>query len=81
MNDNEVKDEKNVDVLSLKHLESQKIILPQDLFRNCFTWMCYEIYKSLAFRIWLLLWLPLSVWWKMSSNWIYPFIVSLFFCF
>ncbi|CAI4571083.1 CQS_1a_G0030310.mRNA.1.CDS.1 [Saccharomyces cerevisiae] len=81
MNDNEVKDEKNVDVLSLKHLESQKIILPQDLFRNCFTWMCYEIYKSLAFRIWLLLWLPLSVWWKMSSNWIYPFIVSLFFLF
>ncbi|CAE6497474.1 Cos11p [Saccharomyces cerevisiae PE-2] len=81
MNDNEVKDEKSVDVFSLKHLESQKIILPQDLFRNCFTWMCYEIYKSLAFRVWLLLWLPLSVWWKMSSNWIYPFIVSLFFLF
>lgn len=81
MKENEVKDEKSVDVLSLKHLESQKIILPQDLFRNCFTWMCYEIYKSLAFRIWLLLWLPLSVWWKMSSNWIYPFIVSLFFLF
>ncbi|CAI4496504.1 CPA_1a_G0023010.mRNA.1.CDS.1 [Saccharomyces cerevisiae] len=81
MNDNEVKDEKSVDVFSLKHLESQKIILPQDLFRNCFTWVYYEIYKSLAFRIWLLLWFPLSVWWKMSSNWIYPFIVSLFFLF
>ncbi|CAI4408518.1 BBM_1a_G0027560.mRNA.1.CDS.1 [Saccharomyces cerevisiae] len=76
MNDNEVKDEKSVDVFSLKHLESQKIILPQDLFRNCFTWVYYEIYKSLAFRIWLLLWFPLSVWWKMSSNWIYPFIAS-----
>ncbi|CAI4442294.1 CPA_1a_G0017710.mRNA.1.CDS.1 [Saccharomyces cerevisiae] len=81
MNDNEVKDEKSVDVFSLKHLESQKIILPQDLFRKRFTWVRYEIYKSLAFRIWLLLWLPLSVWWKMSSNWIYPFIASLLLLF
>ncbi|CAI4410392.1 CDG_1a_G0027810.mRNA.1.CDS.1 [Saccharomyces cerevisiae] len=37
--------------------------------------------KSLAFRIWMLLWLPLSVWWKLSNNWIYPFIVSLLFLF
>ncbi|CAI4565462.1 ADQ_G0031120.mRNA.1.CDS.1 [Saccharomyces cerevisiae] len=36
-----------------------------------------EIYKSLVFRIWMLLWLPLSVWWKLSNNWIYPLIVSL----
>ncbi|KAF4003385.1 DUP family protein [Saccharomyces cerevisiae] len=33
--------------------------------------------KILAFRIWMLLWLPLSVWWKLSNNWIYPLIVSL----
>ncbi|CAI4888584.1 BPG_G0031800.mRNA.1.CDS.1 [Saccharomyces cerevisiae] len=55
----------------------KKIVLPQDLFRSSFTWFCYEIYKSLAFRIWMLLWLPLSVWWKLSNNCIYPLIVSL----
>ena len=77
MKENELKNEKSVDVLSFKQLESQKIVLPQDLFRSSFTWFCYEIYKSLAFRIWMLLWLPLSVWWKLSNNCIYPLIVSL----
>ncbi|CAI4356596.1 BAP_1a_G0010880.mRNA.1.CDS.1 [Saccharomyces cerevisiae] len=77
MKENEVKDEKSVDVLSFEQLESQKTVLPQDVFRNEFTWFCYEIYKSLVFRIWMLLWLPLSVWWKLSNNWIYPLIVSL----
>ncbi|CAD6633186.1 XXYS1_4_G0011670.mRNA.1.CDS.1 [Saccharomyces cerevisiae] len=77
MKENELKNEKSVDVLSFKQLESQKTVLPQDLFRSSFTWFCYEIYKSLAFRIWMLLWLPLSVWWKLSNNWIYPLIVSL----
>ncbi|CAI4570972.1 CBM_collapsed_G0029650.mRNA.1.CDS.1 [Saccharomyces cerevisiae] len=77
MKENELKNEKSVDVLSFKQLESQKIVLPQDLFRSSFTWFCYEIYKSLAFRIWMLLWLPLSVWWKLSNNWIYPLMVSL----
>ncbi|CAI6533723.1 AIF_HP2_G0021990.mRNA.1.CDS.1 [Saccharomyces cerevisiae] len=77
MKENELKNEKSVDVLSFKQLESQKIVLPQDLFRSSFTWFCYEIYKSLAFRIWMLLWLPLSVWWKLSNNFIYPLIVSL----
>ncbi|CAI4310437.1 BBF_collapsed_G0006610.mRNA.1.CDS.1 [Saccharomyces cerevisiae] len=72
MKENELKNEKSVDVLSFKQLESQKIVLPQDLFRSSFTWFCYEIYKSLAFRIWMLLWLPLSVWWKLSNNCIYP---------
>ncbi|CAI4517448.1 BBL_G0022710.mRNA.1.CDS.1 [Saccharomyces cerevisiae] len=77
MKENELKNEKSVDVLSFKQLESQKTVLPQDLFRGSFTWFCYEIYKSLAFRIWMLLWLPLSVWWKLSNNCIYPLIVSL----
>ncbi|CAI4718323.1 BAP_1a_G0043670.mRNA.1.CDS.1 [Saccharomyces cerevisiae] len=77
MKDNEIEDEKSVDVLPFKQLESQKTVLPQDVFRNEFTWFCYEMSKSLAFRIWMLLWLPLSVWWKLSNNWIYPFIVSL----
>ena len=77
MKENELKNEKSVDVLSFKQLESQKIVLPQDLFRSSFTWFCYEIYKSLAFRIWMLLWLPLSVWWKLSNNCVYPLIVSL----
>ncbi|CAI7256256.1 ATV_collapsed_G0039600.mRNA.1.CDS.1 [Saccharomyces cerevisiae] len=77
MKENELKNEKSVDVLSFKQLESQKIVLPQDVFRNDMTWGCYEIYKSLAFRIWMLLWLPLSVWWKLSNNCIYPLIVSL----
>ncbi|CAI4756218.1 BTE_collapsed_G0048320.mRNA.1.CDS.1 [Saccharomyces cerevisiae] len=81
MKENELKNEKSVDVLSFKQLESQKIVLPQDLFRSSFTWFCYEIYKSLAFRIWMLLWLPLSVWWKLSNNCIYPLIVSLLFLF
>ncbi|CAI5022855.1 CPS_HP_G0094850.mRNA.1.CDS.1 [Saccharomyces cerevisiae] len=77
MKENELKNEKSIDVLSFKQLESQKTVLPQDLFRSSFTWFCYEIYKSLAFRIWMLLWLPLSVWWKLSNNWIYPLMVSL----
>ncbi|CAI7430119.1 CPS_collapsed_G0045840.mRNA.1.CDS.1 [Saccharomyces cerevisiae] len=77
MKENELKNEKSIDVLSVKQLESQKTVLPQDLFRSSFTWFCYEIYKSLAFRIWMLLWLPLSVWWKLSNNWIYPLMVSL----
>ncbi|QHS75600.1 DUP/COS family protein [Saccharomyces paradoxus] len=77
MKNNEIEDEKSVALSSFGHLESQKIVLPQNVFRSQFTWMCYQIYKSLAFRIWLLLWLPLSVWWKMTTNWIYPFIVSL----
>ncbi|GAX68590.1 endosomal protein involved in turnover of plasma membrane proteins [Saccharomyces cerevisiae] len=77
MKENELKNEKSVDVLSVKQLESQKTVLPQDLFRSSFTWLCYEIYKSLVFRIWMLLWLPLSVWWKLSNNWIYPLMVSL----
>ncbi|GMC28428.1 unnamed protein product [Saccharomyces cerevisiae] len=29
----------------------------------------------------MLLWLPLSVWWKLSNNWVYPLIVSLLFLF
>ncbi|CAI4301826.1 BAF_collapsed_G0006570.mRNA.1.CDS.1 [Saccharomyces cerevisiae] len=77
MKDNEIGDGKSVDVLSVKLLESQKTVLPQDVFRNELTWFCYEIYKSLVFRIWMLLWLPLSVWWKLSNNWIYPLIISL----
>ncbi|AJV42798.1 Cos5p [Saccharomyces cerevisiae YJM1381] len=77
MKDNEIGDEKSVDVLSVKSLKSQKTVLPQDVFRSSFTWFCYEIYKSLVFRIWMLLWLPLSVWWKLSNNWTYPLIVSL----
>ncbi|CAI4581147.1 CEI_1a_G0030960.mRNA.1.CDS.1 [Saccharomyces cerevisiae] len=77
MKENELKNEKSVDVLPFKQLESQKTVLPQDVFRNELTWFCYEMSKSLAFRIWMLLWLPLSVWWKLSNNWVYPLIVSL----
>ncbi|CAI4580005.1 BAP_1a_G0031210.mRNA.1.CDS.1 [Saccharomyces cerevisiae] len=77
MKDNEIGDEKSVDVLSVKRLESQKTVLPQDVFRNELIWFCYEMSKSLVFRIWMLLWLPLSVWWKLSNNWTYPLIVSL----
>nr|CAI6538613.1 ALI_HP1_G0024340.mRNA.1.CDS.1 [Saccharomyces cerevisiae] len=76
MKDNEIGDGKSVDVLSVKRLESQKTVLPQDVFRNELTWFCYEMTKSLAFRIWMLLWVPLSVWWKLSNNWVYPLIVS-----
>ncbi|CAI4700951.1 CPI_1c_G0043220.mRNA.1.CDS.1 [Saccharomyces cerevisiae] len=81
MKDNEIGDGKSVDVLSVKRLESQKTVLPQDVFRNELTWFCYEKSKSLAFRIWMLLWVPLSVWWKPSDDWIYPLIVSLFVLF
>ncbi|MCQ4711896.1 hypothetical protein NE459_25325, partial [[Clostridium] innocuum] len=76
--ENELKNEKSVDVLSVKQLESQKTVLPQDLFRSSFTWFCYEIYKSLAFRIWMLLWVPLSVWWKPSDDWILSLKASIF---
>ncbi|EJT44536.1 hypothetical protein SKUD_197004 [Saccharomyces kudriavzevii IFO 1802] len=86
MEDTKVEDEKNVGLLSSGYLESQKIVLPKDVFRNGFTWFCYETFKSLAFRIWLLSWLPVTAWWKMSTNWIYPFlatnllILCVFFC-
>ncbi|CAI4050711.1 DUP/COS family protein SKDI_15G0040 [Saccharomyces kudriavzevii IFO 1802] len=76
MEDTKVEDEKNVGLLSSGYLESQKIVLPKDIFRNGFTWSCYETFKSLAFRIWLLSWLPVTTWWKMSSNWIYPFLAT-----
>ncbi|CAI4036167.1 hypothetical protein SMKI_15G0050 [Saccharomyces mikatae IFO 1815] len=78
MKDTDIEDVKSMGLLSPKHLESQETVLPQDIFRNKFTWYSYEIYKSLAFRIWLLLWLPISVWWKMSKNWAYPFVASIF---
>ncbi|CAI4037046.1 SMKI16G3430 [Saccharomyces mikatae IFO 1815] len=78
MKDTNIEDEKSMGLSSPKHLESQETVLPQDIFRNKFTWYSYEIYKSLAFRIWLLLWLPLSVWWKMSTDWVYPFLTSIF---
>ncbi|EGA58448.1 Cos8p [Saccharomyces cerevisiae FostersB] len=78
MKDNEIGDEKSVDVLSVKRLESQKTVLPQDVFRNGMTWECYEMSKSLAFRIWMLLWLPLSVWWKPSDDWILSLKASIF---
>ncbi|CAI4054756.1 DUP/COS family protein SKDI_02G0020 [Saccharomyces kudriavzevii IFO 1802] len=76
MEDTKVEDEKNVGLLSSGYLESQKIVLPKDVFRNGFTWFCYETFKSLAFRIWLLSWLPVTTWWKMSTNWIYPFLAT-----
>ena len=78
MKDTDIEDVKSMGLLSPKHLESQETVLPQDIFRNKFTWYSYEIYKSLAFRILLLLWLPLGVWWKTSTDWTYPFVVSIF---
>lgn len=78
MEDKKIEDEKSVGLLSSKSVESQNIVLPKDIFRNSFTWFCYETYKSLAFRIWLILWLPLTAWWKVSSEWIYPFLATLF---
>ncbi|CAI4896274.1 ADS_G0043180.mRNA.1.CDS.1 [Saccharomyces cerevisiae] len=64
---------RRVDVLSLyKQLESQKIVLPQDLSEAALPGFVVKFYKSLAFRIWMLLWLPLSVWWKFSNNCILP---------
>ncbi|CAI4569654.1 BCN_G0032090.mRNA.1.CDS.1 [Saccharomyces cerevisiae] len=44
-----VKD-RSIDVLSLKHFESQKVVLPQDLFMDNFTWMFYEFFKCFTFR-------------------------------
>ncbi|CAD6622881.1 HLJ1_G0054580.mRNA.1.CDS.1 [Saccharomyces cerevisiae] len=85
MKENELKNEKSVDVLSVRYLEFQSIILPQDIFRNDLTWQCYEIYKSLEFYTWslllLLLCLTLGVWWRMFTDWILLFIVSLFVLF
>ncbi|EHN01388.1 Cos8p [Saccharomyces cerevisiae x Saccharomyces kudriavzevii VIN7] len=78
MEDIKVDDEKNVGLLSSGYLESQKIVLPKDVFRNGFTWFCYETFKSLAFLIWLLSWLPVTTCWKMSTNWIYPFLATYF---
>ncbi|CAI4045462.1 hypothetical protein SKDZ_11G3110 [Saccharomyces kudriavzevii ZP591] len=78
MEDIKVDDEKNVGLLSSGYLESQKIVLPKDVFRNGFTWSCYETFRSLAFRIWLLSWLPVTTCWKMSTNWIYPFLATYF---
>ena len=64
MRNNEIEDEKSVALSSFRHLESQKIVLPQNVFKSNFTWRCYETIKWSAFRDWLLSRLPLSVWWK-----------------
>ncbi|CAI4057998.1 hypothetical protein SUVZ_02G6370 [Saccharomyces uvarum] len=76
----EIEDEESVGLLSSRRLESQNIALPKDVFRNFFSWFCYQIYKIPAFRIslllWLLLWLPLGVWWKISSRWNYPLLAA-----
>ncbi|CAI4055373.1 hypothetical protein SUVZ_16G4630 [Saccharomyces uvarum] len=77
MEDTKIEDEESVGLLSSKYLESQNIVLPKDVFRNFFTWFCYQFYKSLAFRVWLLLWLPLSAWWKLCSDPIPPFIATM----
>ncbi|CAI4050864.1 hypothetical protein SUVZ_14G0040 [Saccharomyces uvarum] len=78
MEDTKIEDEKSVGLLSSKCVESQSIALPKDIFRNSFTWYCYQIYKSFAFHFWLILWLPLSVWWKLASDWFYPFLTCMF---
>ncbi|CAI4063305.1 uncharacterized protein SKDI_08G0020 [Saccharomyces kudriavzevii IFO 1802] len=78
MRDTKAGYEKVIGSLFFGSLESQKTVLAKNIFRNRFTWSCYEIFKSLAFRIWLLSWLPLTVWWKISSNWIYPYLVTAF---
>lgn len=76
--DTKIEDDETVGLLSSKYLESQNIVLPKDIFRNIFTWFCYQIYKTLAFRIWLLLWLPLGVWWEISGRWNgYPLVAAM----
>ncbi|CAI6609899.1 BBF_HP2_G0031400.mRNA.1.CDS.1 [Saccharomyces cerevisiae] len=71
-----VKD-RSIDVLSLKHFESQKVVLPQDLFMDNFTWMFYEFFKCFTFHTWLLLllpmWLPGFLSQIKSINRIFPF--------
>ncbi|CAI4396690.1 AHL_G0013900.mRNA.1.CDS.1 [Saccharomyces cerevisiae] len=77
MNGTKIEDGENIALLSSGRLASQStFILPKDVFRNRLTWLCYETRNSLGFCIWLLLWLPLVVWWGMSSTWIYPFMGS-----
>lgn len=77
MNGTKIEDGENIALLSSRRLESHStFILPKDVFRNRLTWLCYEIRNSLGFRVWLLLWLPLAVWWGMSNTWIYPFMAS-----
>lgn len=55
MKDIEIEYDESVSLLSSKRLESQNISLPKDVFRSFSTWFCYQIYKTLASRIWLLL--------------------------
>ncbi|CAI4592087.1 ANE_G0030870.mRNA.1.CDS.1 [Saccharomyces cerevisiae] len=77
MKENELKNEKSVDVLSVKQAgESQKTVLPQDLSEAAVYLVCYEIYNYLVFASGCY-YGPLSVWWKPSNNWIYPLMVSL----
>ncbi|QHS75972.1 Cos10p [Saccharomyces paradoxus] len=68
----------NIPLLSSRGLEFQSTFsLPKDIFRNRLTWSCCEICNSLGFCIWLLLWLPLTVWWGMSSTSTYSFFIAL----
>ncbi|CAI4494086.1 AMM_1a_G0022490.mRNA.1.CDS.1 [Saccharomyces cerevisiae] len=78
MKNTDIEDGNSMELLSPDHLESQKTVLSQDVFRNSFTWLWCEIYKSLIFRIWLLLWLLLGIWSKFSTNRIYLFVALLF---
>ncbi|CAI4288511.1 ADE_G0004800.mRNA.1.CDS.1 [Saccharomyces cerevisiae] len=73
MKNNEIEDEKSIDALSFKNLESQKIVLPQNVFRSDSNWILYELYKTLASRNWMVLRLPVIVWWKIFISSIDPF--------
>ncbi|CAI4291280.1 CDN_1a_G0004930.mRNA.1.CDS.1 [Saccharomyces cerevisiae] len=73
MKNNEIEDEKSIDALSFKNLESQKIVLPQNVFRSDSNWIFYELYKTLASRNWMVLWLPVIVWCKIFVSFIDPF--------
>ncbi|CAI1528292.1 hypothetical protein SEUBUCD646_0K00110 [Saccharomyces eubayanus] len=78
MEDAKLEYEKSVGSFSSKCLETQSIALPKDVFRSSFTWFYYGIYKSFAFRIWLVLWLLIIFWQKLSNDWLYPFMASRF---
>lgn len=79
--DTEIEDKKSIGLLSLGYLDLNGLFVPQNIFKNSLTWKFYESFKFLAFRTWVILWLLPSLYWIMSSKWVYSFMISLFVLF
>ncbi|CAI4396447.1 AHL_G0013860.mRNA.1.CDS.1 [Saccharomyces cerevisiae] len=77
MKDNGTDDDESAGLLPSRMSESYDVTLPKNIFINSSILFCYEICNYLAFRIWILSWLPFIIWWKLYTNLIAVIFTSL----